>query len=215
MINLEELQLKFKNNLLELKNIISRIDEELNSQKNYFLQAKEIEKTIQKLEKSGVSVPDELIKLKTDLVSKNAYFEELKNFKTEIQNKILEIVSFENMQRKNRTTNINSKRNLIYSFTFLGENYPVLSWKEFLIKFIKILGTMHPDFAEKAIKIKGKKRPYFTKDKNLLRAPVYIDEISLYIETHFSSEGILKVVYNLLDTFGYEKQNLEVETNDI
>ncbi len=106
-------------------------------------------------------------------------------------------------------------RTVIYSFTFLGEDYSVSSWRDFFIKFIEILGSKHSDFVDKAIQIKGKKRPYFTKNKNLLRVPVFIDNIGLYVETNFSSRDIIKIIYALLEIFGYQKHDLKVETNDI
>ncbi len=105
MIDLREIQLKLENNLIELKNIFSCIDKELNNQENYFLQAKEIEKTIQKLEKNGISVPKELIKLKTDLISKTSYFEELRKLKADTQSKIKEISGTEYIQRKKKNAN--------------------------------------------------------------------------------------------------------------
>ena len=216
MIDIKEIQLKLDNILSDLNDALSQINEELNYKGQYFVQAKEIEKTIQKLEKNGVAVPDELIKLKTDLINKSAYFEELSKLKIETQNKIQEIIGFNNGLKKSRkNTHSKTNRSVIYSFTFLGESYPISSWKEFLITFVKILASKHSDFTTKAIEVKGKKRPYFTKNKNLLRVPVFIDEIGLYIESNLSSNQILKIVYTFLDIFGYKKQDLKVSTNDI
>ncbi len=216
MIDFKEIQLKLNNILLELRDIFSRIDEELDNQDDNFLQAKEIEKTIQKLEKNGVAVPNGLIKLKTDLISKTAYFEGLSKLKIDVQNKVRQIADIESMPKKDRKhTRNKTKKAVIYSFAFLGKDYDVFSWRDFFITFVRILGRKHPDFATKAVKIKGRKRPYFTKDRNLLRTPVFIDEISLYVETHFSSNGILKIVYKLLNVFGYKKQDLQVKANDI
>jgi hypothetical protein len=55
----------------------------------------------------------------------------------------------------------------------------------------------------------GKKSPYLTKNKSLLRNPHQLSN-GLFIETNLSSDSIIQVINRLLKGCGYKETDLKV-----
>ena len=59
--------------------------------------------------------------------------------------------------------------------------------------------------------LRGRKRPYFSKNKNELRTPSAIDGTDIYIETNLSAVAIDKLARQLVTSFGYGAEELKIE----
>ena len=67
------------------------------------------------------------------------------------------------------------------------------------------------DFS-KALTIKGRKRIYFIKNrKNQLAEPVSIPGTYYYFEGNVSAIRAMKIIHELLHTFGYKDSDLEIK----
>jgi len=99
----------------------------------------------------------------------------------------------------------------IVSFNFKGKEYKVEYWIEMLKKICSIILEFHRDKFEQILKLKGRRRPYFTKDKNELRVPSRIETTDIYMETNLSANSIVKITQNLISLFGYDSENLSIK----
>ncbi|WP_036223695.1 type I restriction endonuclease [Mesoaciditoga lauensis] len=99
----------------------------------------------------------------------------------------------------------------ITSFRFKGKKYPVNSWKNMLIKICEIMFTAHREQFDKVFNLRGRKKLYFTRNRNELREPKEIKGTGIYVETNFSANYIVKISKNVLSLFGYEENDLSIE----
>jgi len=99
----------------------------------------------------------------------------------------------------------------IVAFTFKGTRYPVRSWKEMLIKITNLMLSAHRGQFDKVFNLRGRKRPYFTRNPNELRNPEKIDNTEIYVETNLSANSIVKLSKNIIALFGYKEDDLSIE----
>ncbi|AXI25738.1 restriction endonuclease subunit R [Methanofervidicoccus sp. A16] len=103
----------------------------------------------------------------------------------------------------------------IVGFTFKGVKYPVHTWRGMLIKIAEIMYSLHKEeFEEKVFKLRGRKRPYFTKNPNDLKVPYRIDNTDIYMETRFSADGVVRLSKRIISLFGYKEEDLIIETKE-
>ena len=98
----------------------------------------------------------------------------------------------------------------ISSFVFKRTRYEVKSWKDMLIQICNIMLATHRDRFEQVLNLVGRKRPYFTRNQNELRAPERIDGTDIYVEVHLSSDSIVKLSIDILALFGYTRDDLSI-----
>jgi len=98
-------------------------------------------------------------------------------------------------------------------FYFRSSKYEVRSWKDLLIKLCEIINAAHRNEFEKTLNIVGRKRPYFTRSANELRAPQKINNTNIYVETNLSANRIVKICFDMLAVFGYTDNDLKIEAN--
>ena len=60
--------------------------------------------------------------------------------------------------------------------------------------------------------LKGRKRPYFTKNANELRLPEKIRGTDIFVETNLSANSIVSLCEDVLSLFGY-KDSLKIESD--
>jgi hypothetical protein len=77
---------------------------------------------------------------------------------------------------------------------------------------MSIMLVLHKDKFEKVLTLRGRKNPYYTKNENELRIPTKIEKTDIYMETNLSANSIVKIAQNLISLFGYESENLSIET---
>jgi len=99
----------------------------------------------------------------------------------------------------------------IIAFSFKGKKYHVSSWKEMLIKICNLMLFAHRDRFDKVLSLVGRKRPYFTKDPNKLRASQKINDTDIYVEINLSANSIVKLSKNILLLFGYKEDDISIE----
>ena len=102
----------------------------------------------------------------------------------------------------------------ITAFTLAGSRYEVKQWKEVLVKVCEIMVANHSDRFEKVLNIKGRKRPYFSRNSSDLRASAPIRGTNIYVEKNMSSNGIVSLAHKVISSFGYENNNLSIETKE-
>ena len=99
----------------------------------------------------------------------------------------------------------------ISSFTFKGRRYEVNSWKDMLVQICNIMLATHRDRFDQVLNLKGRKRPYFTRNPNELRSPEKIPGTDIYVEVNQSSNSIVRFSIDILSLFGYTKADLSIE----
>jgi len=102
----------------------------------------------------------------------------------------------------------------ITGFVFLNNSISVISWKQLLIKFVEKIKTLHDEDFDIITNVSGKKRPYFTKNKNELRYPKKIANTDYFVETNLSANYIVSMVKNVLSTFNYDESDLGIKLSN-
>jgi predicted type IV restriction endonuclease len=96
----------------------------------------------------------------------------------------------------------------ISSFHFRGSQYPVRFWIDLLIKLCEILKTTHGDEFNKVLSLRGRKRPYFSRNKDELVEPRKIGNTDIFAETNLSANSIVKISLDIMALFGYSSNDL-------
>ncbi len=99
----------------------------------------------------------------------------------------------------------------IRSFVLKGTKYNVNSWKEMLIVLCDVMLTTHRNQFEQILKLRGRKKPYFTKNLNELRAPEKINGTDIFVEVNLSANNIVKLSIDIISVFGYTKNDLIID----
>jgi negative regulator of replication initiation len=99
----------------------------------------------------------------------------------------------------------------IVSFVFKGNKYEVKTWKDMLIQICNIMFSIHRDRFEKVLKLRGRKRPYFSKNPNELRGPERINGTDIYVETNLSANNVVQLSKRILALFGYKEDDIAIE----
>jgi hypothetical protein len=97
------------------------------------------------------------------------------------------------------------------SFVFKGKKYAVRSWKEILMKVCQLMHVTHRADFNKILELKGRKRPYFSRNKNEIRQPEKIEGTDIFAETNLSANSIIKMSRDVIAYFGYVDSDLDVE----
>lgn len=94
-----------------------------------------------------------------------------------------------------------------------GKKQVVSTWKDAMLALFEWLRRRDPKrFEQTAVTMRGRKRPYISPDKTVLRMPGPIPNTSLYVETNLSANSIVKLCSTLLVEMGYSKADLAFET---
>ncbi len=137
--------------------------------------------------------------------------------KKERKRKIAETTKTEFIQAQNSalySLNDNFTYKKITGFVFLNNNIPATSWKQLLLRFVEKINTLHSEEFDKITNVSGKKRPFFTKNKNELRYPRKIANTDYFAETNLSANYIVSVVKNVLRTFNYNEDDLGIKLSN-
>ena len=101
----------------------------------------------------------------------------------------------------------------VSSFSFQGSRYEVRAWKGLLMGLCGILYAAHPAEFERVSEIRGRKRPYFTRNASELRIPERFQNTNIFVETNLSADQIVKICFAMLDVFGYSRDDLRIEAH--
>ena len=90
------------------------------------------------------------------------------------------------------------------SFTFLGQSYPVVSWRALLVTLCEIMAERHPDdFAARALTVRGPRRQHIAAAPDRMINPVPIGMSDLWLEANQSATSAQRVAELILGAFGY------------
>ncbi len=92
---------------------------------------------------------------------------------------------------------------------FRGKEYKVSTWREVLCKIAEEIYKDKKDLSP-ALKIRGRKRVYFSKNSKELVDPQEIKEPPYFCEGKLNANHIVKIVYELLKIFDYDPKFLEI-----
>jgi hypothetical protein len=98
----------------------------------------------------------------------------------------------------------------IHFVTILGSRSPVGSYKEALIAVASRLQAAHSDFDSIAISVRGRRRPYFSANKDDLRKSERLRNSRLFVETNFPANQIYDVCRRLVSAFGNDPSDPSV-----
>lgn len=96
------------------------------------------------------------------------------------------------------------------AFVFNGMRHPVNSWKEILLIVCAEISKLHHKDFDRILSLKGRKKPYFSKNSEELRSFEEIEGISIFAETNLSSNAIARLSREVAKLFGYDN-NLQIE----
>lgn len=100
------------------------------------------------------------------------------------------------------------------SMIFQGKHYKVKTWRDVLGTLAKEIYEEKSDF-DKVLKIRGRKRDYFAKNPGHdLVQPKEIPGTSYCFEGNISANRTMKIVNDLLDSFGHGRSDLKVYFED-
>ena len=96
------------------------------------------------------------------------------------------------------------------SFDFQGQTYDVNSWISLLKTFVRVIADKHNNQLNQLTLLTGKRRPYFTTDSSLLRKASSVPNSPIFFETHFSANGVMRLIGQVLQTLGYTDESMRV-----
>lgn len=101
------------------------------------------------------------------------------------------------------------------AFILAGQRYEVKSWKDVLVKTSEIIYPHHTQDFDKVLQlISKKKRPYFSRNPQELKAPSQIGNSQFYVDTNSNANQIVKLAKRVIALFGYGEDSLTIETKD-
>ena len=97
------------------------------------------------------------------------------------------------------------------AFTFNGSRYEIESWRGMLVRLCEIVHTAHRDRFEQVLNLRGRNRPYFSRNPNDLREYRAINKTGIYVEVNQSATSARKLARELIFLFGYGENDLSFE----
>lgn len=93
-----------------------------------------------------------------------------------------------------------------------GKGASCHSFSELLKMLTSYLWLRHMDsFSKIALELRGKKRPYFSKNSADLRKPHKLAASDIYVETNLSANNIVAICRVLLEKLGHDPNSLTIE----
>jgi predicted type IV restriction endonuclease len=111
-----------------------------------------------------------------------------------------------------KPTNFNYKGSRIHSFTFNGNEYKTTSWINMLLEISNIMLKEHKPEFNKVLELKGRQRPYFSTNPGEMRNPKKLNNTDIFIETNLSANGIVGLSKRIIVLFGYNEDDLIIDT---
>ena len=97
------------------------------------------------------------------------------------------------------------------SFTFLGQSYPVVSWRALLVTLCEIMAERSPDdFAARALTVRGPRRSHIVAAPDGMINPIPIGSTGLWLEANQSSRTAQRVAELILKAFDYTNNDLHI-----
>lgn len=98
----------------------------------------------------------------------------------------------------------------VEGYEFRGKSEKIDSWIALLLAICDLMKTEQGNNFEKCLGLVGRKRPYFSKNSDLLRKGKKIDGTDIYVETNLSANSIVGLSRELIALFGYKASDLKI-----
>ena len=96
-------------------------------------------------------------------------------------------------------------------FRFQGEPFTVGKWYELIQTLSEVIYRRHGTDFDRVRTLRGHKRVYYSLDPEGHRQPRPVGNSGYYVETHWGRQAAIARCYELLELFGYQKQDLEID----
>lgn len=116
---------------------------------------------------------------------------------------------------KPRDSDSSMKGKQVRGFTFLGTKYEVTSWRNILVNICEILHRTHGDRFWKVLKLRGRSKPYFSRNPtdDGLREPKQIIGTDIYVDVNLNADQVVQRAKDVLTHLGYSESDLQIEDN--
>ncbi len=91
--------------------------------------------------------------------------------------------------------------------------YEARYWIDILTKITKLMYNLDKNNFNVVLELRGRRRPYYTKNANELRLPQKVEGTDIFMETNLSSNQIVNVCKSIIALFGYSEQEFTIETH--
>jgi len=221
-MTLDDLEKKVNNLVADISQVsllIEDFEKDFINEDKYFKQIKEIETTILNFQKLDIPIPEDLRKLKLTLVDNKNHFETF----SRIKDKYYQCNKFFSQPKLNKATKkeksyLSENSDVEWKkpklIKILNHERTISHWKDVVLTTAEIMYKLHEDEFDKILNLKGKKRPYFSKDPNLLRDPRKIKSTNVYAEINMGAVLCMKLSKRVLNEFGYCENDVEVIYED-
>ena len=95
---------------------------------------------------------------------------------------------------------------------FRGQRYPAATWKEVLLTVALAVRQDHLRDFDTCLTLRGRTRPYFSRDPATLSRAIRISGTDIYVETNLGASSVRSLCYRIMDIFGYPHSDLRVHT---
>ena len=222
--------------LVELcREVIELIDGKTGSEEGATMEAqlREIAKTVERLEKIGVAVPDglraEKIRLsvavgikKESSLTLSLLQEGLERVLKDLNTRLGHVqkptvkAPVRRHHRSNQTKTSNKYSNVgrkLAGFDFLGIYYNPGNWKGLLTIVAELVYEKHKSGFYDNVRdaLRGRKLRYFSKSQSELHQPKEIGNSGIYLETNWNADAIEKRSRDLIKHFGYDDTDLRID----
>ncbi len=99
----------------------------------------------------------------------------------------------------------------IKAYSFNGNTYKVQTWVEMLTTLCDYFASTNKKDFEKVLWISNEQKPRFSRYGDQLRMPEKVKKTDIFVETRLSADEVVRTACQLLEEFGYSKDDLDIE----
>ena len=96
-------------------------------------------------------------------------------------------------------------------FTFQGEPFAVGRWYELIQTLSEVIYRRHGTDFDRVQTLRGYRRVYYSRNSEDHRQPRPVGDSGYYVETHWGRQAAIARCHELLELFGYQKHDLEID----
>jgi len=101
----------------------------------------------------------------------------------------------------------------VSAFIFKNKRQKVKYWIDVLIEVCKLMRNLYNNSFERILELRGRKKPYFSKNADELRIPYQIADSDIYMETNLSANSIVRISISVISLFGYSDDDFTIESH--
>lgn len=100
------------------------------------------------------------------------------------------------------------------SFTFRGQRRDVTAWIDVLKGVCEIIHGLQGQGFAKVLELRGRRRPYFSRDGSELRQPLLLEFAGVFAERNLSAKAVVSLCGDIIRLFGYPADALQITTEE-